>query len=194
MHIPTHRLLASLFLVGGANLLTAGCGRQDAPAAVVMAPATTSVKTDIDDSVLSTRIKAALYNDTETKAFDIKVESRKGVVQLSGYVDNRSQADRALAIARGTDGAISVDDNMTLKVGKETVGNQLDDTVLTARVRAALLADASIKSFDIGVATRKGEVQLSGFVDNQTQIDRALSVARGVQDVSSVINQVAIKK
>jgi hyperosmotically inducible periplasmic protein len=75
-----------------------------------------------------------------------------------------------------------------------TVGTQLDDSVVTTRVKSTLLGDADIKSFDIGVETRKGEVQLSGFVDNQTQIDRAIEIARGVEGVKSVTNKMSIKK
>ncbi|MDO9600855.1 MAG: BON domain-containing protein, partial [Rhodocyclaceae bacterium] len=55
-----------------------------------------------------------------------------------------------------------------------TVGTVIDDTVITASVRSALLADPDVKSFDLKVETRKGEVMLSGFVDNQMQIDRAI--------------------
>jgi len=44
------------------------------------------------------------------------------------------------------------------------------------------------------VETRKNEVQLSGFVDNQTQIDRAIEITRGVEGVESVINKMSIKQ
>jgi hyperosmotically inducible protein len=57
-----------------------------------------------------------------------------------------------------------------------------------------LVADASVKSLDIAVVTRKGEVQLSGFVDNQGQIDRAVQVARAVEGVHGVSNQMSLKK
>lgn len=75
-----------------------------------------------------------------------------------------------------------------------TVGMQLDDTVLTASVKSALIADPSIKSFDFKVQTRKGEVQLSGFADNEGQIQRATDLARGVAGVKVVINNMTVKK
>lgn len=75
-----------------------------------------------------------------------------------------------------------------------TVGTQLDDSVVTARVKSALLGDSNIKSFDIGVETRKGEVQLSGFVDNQSQIDRAVEITRGIEGAKSVTNKMSVKK
>lgn len=75
-----------------------------------------------------------------------------------------------------------------------TVGTKIDDSVVTTRVKSALLTDPNIKSLDIAVVTRKGEVQLSGFVDNQTQIDRAIEITRGVEGVESVINKMSIKQ
>ena len=75
-----------------------------------------------------------------------------------------------------------------------TVGTEIDDSVVTAKVKSALLADPSVKSFDIAVVTRKGEVQLSGFVDNQAQIDQAVELARKVEGVANVGNEMSIKK
>ena len=73
-------------------------------------------------------------------------------------------------------------------VAKTTVGTEIDDTVVTAKVKTALLADPDVKSFDLKVETRKGAVQLSGFVGNQAQIERALTVTRSVAGVISVEN------
>lgn len=75
-----------------------------------------------------------------------------------------------------------------------TVGTEIDDTVVTTKVKSALLADPDIKSFDIAVVTRKGEVQLSGFVDNQAQIDHAVGIARKVDGVTGIGNEMSIKK
>lgn len=75
-----------------------------------------------------------------------------------------------------------------------TVGTKIDDSVVTTRVKSALLSNPNIKSFDIAVVTRKNEVQLSGFVDNQTQVDRAIEITRGVEGVESVINKMSIKQ
>jgi hyperosmotically inducible protein len=70
----------------------------------------------------------------------------------------------------------------------------VDDSVITTRVKSALFSDPGVKSFDIAVVTRKGEVQLSGYVDNRAQIDRVIEVVRGVEGVQSVNNEMAIKK
>jgi hyperosmotically inducible protein len=72
-----------------------------------------------------------------------------------------------------------------------TIGNTIDDAVITAQVKAALLADQDIKGLAISVETRKGRVQLRGFADTQPRVDRAVRLARavaGVQDVDNGIN------
>ena len=173
-------------------IFIAGCD-QSQQGTGTPAPATT-VGTEIDDSVVTARVKSALLADPEVKSYGFKVETRKGEVQLSGFVDNQVLIDRAVAVTRGVAGVKSVDNKVSLKTEPVTVGNKVDDGMITAKVKAALLADASVKSSDIAVVTRKGEVQLSGFVDNQGQIDRALEVAHGVAGVRTVSNEMSIKK
>jgi len=67
------------------------------------------------------------------------------------------------------------------------------DVELSTQVKAALRADDSVKSFEIGVDTLNGEVRLSGTLDTQVQIDRALVVARGVTGVRGVQNTLVLK-
>ncbi len=184
----------SLLVATGVALAVIGCSRQDNDDAKTAAAPPTTVGMEIDDTVVTTRVKSALIEDPNTKGFDIQVETRKGVVQLTGFVDNRTQADRAAAIARGVEGTKSVVDGMTMKDGKVTIGNQVDDSVVTAKVKSALLADAEVKSLELAVVTRKGEVQLSGFVGTQAQIDHAIAVAKGVEGVQSVVSKIAIKQ
>jgi hyperosmotically inducible protein len=76
----------------------------------------------------------------------------------------------------------------------KSAGTVIDDTVVTTKVKTALLADSDIKGLGINVETSKGVVTLNGAVANQTQIDRAVQVASGVQGVSSVTNNLTIKQ
>jgi len=185
-------LVLSTTLAGVMTILIAGCnGPQETSGTP---PPSTTVGTEIDDSVVTARVKSALLADPDVKSFDFKVETRKGEVQLSGFVDDQTRIDRAIAVTRGVAGVKSIDNKVSVKVVATTVGNKLDDGIVTTKVKAALLADAYVKSFDIAVLTRKGEVQLSGFVDNRSQIDRAIEVAHGIEGVRSVSNEMSIKK
>ena len=180
-------------LTAAALIAVSGCNGERVDTRAT-APVATSVGTEIDDSVVTARVKSALLSDPEVKSFDLKVETRKGEVLLSGFVGNQAQSDRAIQVARGTPGVNLVTNKMDMKGGAASVGNNVDDGIITAKVKSALLADPGIRSFDIAVVTRKGDAQLSGFVNNQNQIDHAIELARGVDGVKAVTNEMSVKK
>jgi len=68
-----------------------------------------------DDSVITTKVKAAVYNEPTLKSAEINVETFKGVVQLSGFVNSQSDINRAVEVARGVKGVVSVKDDMRVK-------------------------------------------------------------------------------
>lgn len=192
MRNPLGLRIATTTLAGVMTITMVACSKTEEPLSSPV-PAT-SVGTEIDDAVVTARVRAALMDNLEIKSFDFKVETRKGEVMLSGFVDNQSQLDRAVTVTQAVTGVKSVDNKVSLKGAATTIGNKIDDSVITAKVKTALMADTSVKSADIAVITRKGEVQLSGFVNNQGQIDRAMEVARGIEGVDKVGNDMAIKK
>jgi len=192
MNNPLGLRLLITTVAGVMTLSMVACNK---PADTSGAPAPSiTVGTEIDDSVVTTRVKSALLADADIKGFDIKVETRKGEVMLSGFVDNQGQIDRAVALAITMEGVKGIDNKLSQRLGATSAGNKLDDSVITTRVKTALLADPGIKSLDIAVLTRKTEVQLSGFVNNQGQIDRAVEVASGVEGVTKVGNEMSLKK
>ncbi|ASX26734.1 BON domain-containing protein [Candidatus Williamhamiltonella defendens] len=75
----------------------------------------------------------------------------------------------------------------------EGTGGYLDDTVITTKVKAALLAEKNLQSTEINVETFKGKVQLSGFVSSRQAIQHAIKVASGVSGVKSVSNKMQVK-
>jgi hyperosmotically inducible periplasmic protein len=68
-----------------------------------------------------------------------------------------------------------------------------DDAALAARVKQALVADPGLRSLPISIATYRGVVQLSGYVDSEVQIQKALAVTRGVAGAQSVSNDLHLK-
>ena len=76
---------------------------------------------------------------------------------------------------------------------KEGTGEYIDDSVITTKVKAAVLNEPTLKSAEINVETFKGVVQLSGFVNSQEDIAKAASVAKGVKGVESVKNDMRLK-
>ncbi len=72
-------------------------------------------------------------------------------------------------------------------------GEYVDDSVITAKVKTAILGDPDLKVMQINVETFKGEVQLSGFVDSAASVNKAEKVARRVKGVVGVKNDMVVK-
>ena len=75
----------------------------------------------------------------------------------------------------------------------ESTGEFIDDSVITTKVKSLLASDDFLKSFQIGVETYQGTVQLSGFVNSQQAIDKAGKISRSVQGVKSIKNNLIVK-
>jgi osmotically-inducible protein OsmY len=76
---------------------------------------------------------------------------------------------------------------------QESTGEYVDDTVITTRVKTAILNEPSLKVLQINVETYKNVVQLSGFVPTSSDMDKAVDLARGVKGVSSVKNDMRLR-
>jgi len=72
-------------------------------------------------------------------------------------------------------------------------GRVIDDSVITGKVKAALIADPTTKAHQIEVETFKGTVQLSGWVDSDTARERATEVARNIEGVRDVKNSLGLR-
>jgi len=77
---------------------------------------------------------------------------------------------------------------------KSTLKAEINDDEVTKRVQAALARDETLSGFDITVATLKGDVRLTGSVDDQNQIDYVNKLVRSIDGVHSIHDELAIKK
>jgi len=69
----------------------------------------------VDDAVITTKVKAAIFNEPTLKSAEINVETFKGVVQLSGFVNSQADINKAVEVTRSVKGVTSVKNNMRLK-------------------------------------------------------------------------------
>jgi len=76
---------------------------------------------------------------------------------------------------------------------QKSAGDVIDDGVIGAKVKTALLADEEVSGLQVEVETFKGVVQLSGFVDTAAQANKAEQIARGVQGIKEVQNKLSVK-
>ena len=166
--------------------------------AMVACASTKTSKTageQLDDSVTTAEVKAALIADDTTKAHQIDVEVYKGTVQLNGFVDSAASKERATEVARKQKGVTAVRNNLTVRAdGGPSASERVDDAAITAKVKSALAGDPRTKAHQVNVETREGTVQLSGFVDSSEAKSTAEQLARAVDNVKSVDNEIDVKK
>ena len=148
----------------------------------------------MDDSAITAKVKAALVDHDNIKSTDISVKTDQKVVTLSGFVESQAQAEEAVKVAKGVEGVTSVRDKLDVRDAKEgSVKGYGGDTATTSEIKAKLLADDIVPSRHVKVETTDGVVQLSGTVDSQAQSDRAESIAKAVDGVKSVKNDLKTK-
>jgi hyperosmotically inducible protein len=147
----------------------------------------------VDDATLLTKVKSALVSNDVTEAGEINVDVNRGVVKLSGFVDTPKEKSAAGDVARGVSGVQSVQNDIAVGDKSSTAGQVIDDSVLTAKVKAALIQSSETKAHQINVETSAGVVQLSGFVDNAAAKEAATSVAKSVTGVKDVNNELSVK-
>lgn len=148
----------------------------------------------MDDSAITAKVKAALVDHEAIKSTDISVKTEKKVVTLSGFVESQAQAEQAVTVAKGVEGVSSVSDKLHVRdAGKQSASGYAGDTATTSEIKAKLLADDVVPSRKVKVETTDGVVQLSGTVDSNVESARAESIAKAVDGVKSVKNDLKVK-
>lgn len=175
MKNPTIALLAATFL-----------------ALAMPAHAQKSAGEVVDDNTVNASVKAKLVEMKDVPSMQVNVETYRGVVLLSGFVETQAQKDAAGKAAKGVSGVKKVHNAIALHPST-SMGAKLDDSVLTGKVKAALMDDKDVKSLQINVETKGGIVQLAGFVTGEAMRKRALQVAGGVSGVKRVEDALYIK-
>ena len=125
-----------------------------------------------------------------------KCDDKAGNDKTACVKEARTAQARAKADARGqmpTANQPGRNNSAMAAPKKESVGEYVEDSVITAKVKGEVLKEPSLKSAEINVETYKGVVQLSGFVRSRADIDKAVMVARGVKGATSVKNDMIVK-
>lgn len=192
MSIST-RVRSMVLTLAAASLVVVGCAQSDAG--------------------ITTKVKSKLAADDTVKAYQIDVDTKNKVVTLSGTVDSDSARDKAVELARGTEGVTDVVVNLVVAgpggasgepgavIGGDapnpepdrSVGEVVDDASITVAVKTKLLADPVVGGLKIDVDTREGVVILTGDgMKSQSEIDQAVKLARETSGVKKVDNKLTV--
>jgi hyperosmotically inducible protein len=151
--------------------------------------------TRADDAAVTARVKAVLIEDEDIQGRQIQVETRNGVVQLSGFVDSVLAQEAALKTARSVPGVREVRNDLDLRENERSASQAAKDGVIEAKVKAEIAKDEGLASADdVNVEVDGGIVQLSGFVPSLEEKNRARDIASGVRGVRDVRNNIALER
>jgi hyperosmotically inducible protein len=170
-------LRATLFAVG-AFVLTAGCATSRAPAA------------QADDAALAMRVGSRLTADLDVRRHEIDVDVLNSVVTLRGIVGNEEEREAAESIAERTRGVERVRNLIELE--SEVDEAEKSDMAMRVKIGTQLAADPDVRRTDIDLDVQEGEVTLSGVVANDYAREEAERIARSVEGVRDVRNELKV--
>lgn len=149
------------------------------------------------DTWIGSKVKLALLFHRNVSASKTTVEVKDGVVTLKGEAANTAQKDLTTEYARDIDGVKQVRNDMTVAANPtepagRTVAEKIDDASITAQVKLALLTHRSTSALKTGVATREGEVTLTGTAKNAAEKSLVSKLVADINGVTGVSNQMTI--
>ena len=159
------------------------------------------------DSGITTAVKSKFASDDIVKANRIDVDTKDKVVTLRGDVETAAAKERAVELARTTEGVRDVVDVMAVapaaaptsgvadrdkKSDADHDGNLVGDAAITAAVKTKMLADTDVGGLKIDVDTTDGVVALKGNVSSTAEKRKAVQIARDTDGVKSVKDQLKI--
>jgi hyperosmotically inducible protein len=165
----------------------------------------------LSDGWLTTRIQAQYFADDQIKARYVNVSTSNGVVTVKGFVDSPGARERALQIAKTTDGVKQVNDQLLIGQSPKafeasqqpvaTTGTtpaepaatvKPDDGHVTASIQARYFLDGTLKTRHIDVDTREGVVTVKGEVGSEDERAQALLLARTTPGVDRVEDNLSV--
>jgi hyperosmotically inducible protein len=166
-----------MLLVGALALAIVGCNKPQ--------PETnqnTTAGMGMNDGMITAAVESVLLADADLGRLGFKVITRKGKVQLNGFVDNIAQMDRMITVTRGVPGVKGI----KIVIGKQRktalVSNQHDDSAAAAKVKVVLLAEnVNARHAAPDTLLRNGDAHLDSSVDNQRQVGDLLDGARNIE-------------
>jgi len=161
------------------HIFLAACALVSAPLAVY-ADTGPGLSNQITDRQITSAIEKDIQTDSAISAHLVEVDTKSGVVTISGYVGNLLEKDRALEIAESNRGVRAVINKLQVRSLYRGDQEILND------VKMALVEDPATDGYEIAVSVYGGVVKLTGTVDSWAKKQLSMEVARGVRGVKDV--------
>jgi hyperosmotically inducible protein len=185
-------MMALLAGLVAAAPLTAGAADTTDKAADKAKSVTQDAKTAVSDSWVTSKTKIALFSDDRVKGSQVKVETIDGVVHLRGKVDSPEAKAAATSVAQGIEGVKSVKNDLQVVSPGARKAVDAKDSDIAKAVESRLSRETDLKKID--VRADAGVVTLTGKVPTIVASAKASEMARGVNGVRSVKNELTFSR
>lgn len=187
-HLAASAVIIAAFCASGCIPIVVGAGATGA----VMASQDRGLEQGVDDNEISFEINRKLAAKDSNLFKRVSTQVRAGRVVLTGFVNNEQDSAAVSKVAWSVGGVKQVDNE--LQTGNPTsFSEKADDSLITTKLRTTLLADSGVASINYSIKTIRGTVYLSGIAQNQAELNRVISHARGVSGVRNVVSNVQVK-
>lgn len=162
-----------------AALISAGCAGTEH---------SRSTGTYLDDKAIGAKVKAALIDDDLVNGLDVNVDTFRGEVQLSGFVNTQEQKEHASEIARNVPGVVAVRNNVALKPGPAAIGTPGARVSGSATARAETLPGRNIQ-----IHASNGKAIVRGTVDSEAEKQSIERKLREIPGIHAVENHLTVR-
>ena len=155
-----------------------------------------SVSTAPNDALITARVQSKFFVESRVKGRRIDVDTRNGVVTLSGQVADEDERAQALLLARTTEGVSRVEDHLTIAPDDAAAATPaappMDDAMLMTTIQAKYFVDPVVKNSTVDVSVRQGVVTLQGTVPSDAVRKQAIAIAQNAGGVVQVIDRLTV--
>jgi hyperosmotically inducible protein len=148
----------------------------------------------MDDATIQAEAKAKIMSDDFFGGMGINLETRKGVVQMGGWIEDAAQGEAAAKRIAAVGGVVTVDNQLHVKPGDRSMGQSVDDGITTTRIKSAISEVDLGDGMAINIDTYAGNVLLTGFVDELADKTQAGEIAAKDKNTKKVINGIHVLK
>jgi hyperosmotically inducible protein len=147
----------------------------------------------IDDTTLSSTVKAKLIDTKGVPSTAINVEVSKGRVQLGGFLESEAEKKAAMDAAKSVKGVTKVYDGLVVIKKDRSAGQAIDDTTIQATLKSKLSGIDASKGWSVNTDVYNGNVLLSGFMHGKGDRKQFDDVAKGIKGVKNVYNKIELE-
>jgi hyperosmotically inducible periplasmic protein len=171
----------------------------------------------VEDATITAKVKYRLILNKNIASYDINVDTKNGVVTLSGKVDSGEKRDLAVKLAENTSGVLKVEDSLTvveaekmqeegekesdeeksgssMKEKMDALSQEVKDTWITTKARSLLLISSEADGARYDISTRTGKITVTGTVLSEQQAEDIQKILEDLQGVAEVENKLAVRE